>query len=91
MLEMKPENPVCYVLIANMHAAACRWSKLAEVSTSMRDLDADLMKAAGYVAGENLSSEDKSIEGNRMLQHVKYCFEVGLSSSAPEPGTVLSF
>ena len=38
MLEMKPENPVYYVLIANMHAAACRWSKLAEVRTSMRDL-----------------------------------------------------
>ncbi|KAG6743642.1 hypothetical protein POTOM_052343 [Populus tomentosa] len=80
-----PENPVYYVLIANMHAAACRWSKLAEVRTSTRDLVADLMKAAGYVAGENLSSEDRSIEGNRMLQHVKYCFEVGLSLSAPEP------
>ncbi|CAK7327870.1 unnamed protein product [Dovyalis caffra] len=101
LLEMKPENPGYYVLIANMYAAAGRWSKLAEVRTSMRDLGvkkapgcawvdvgsgfspfvvgdtsklnsnelyvlleglSDLMKDAGYVAGENLSSEEVSEE-----------------------------
>ncbi|KAJ6762203.1 PENTATRICOPEPTIDE REPEAT-CONTAINING PROTEIN [Salix koriyanagi] len=101
LLEMKPENPGYYVLIANMHAAAGRWSKLAEVRTYMRDLGVrkapgctwvdvgtgfspfvvgdtskdnsndlyillegltDLMKDAGYVAGENFSSEDEVLE-----------------------------
>ncbi|CAN8239340.1 unnamed protein product [Cochlearia groenlandica] len=38
LLEMKPENPGYYVLIANMYAAAGSWSKLAQVRTSMRDL-----------------------------------------------------
>ncbi|ESQ28051.1 hypothetical protein EUTSA_v10019500mg [Eutrema salsugineum] len=38
LLEMKPENPGHYVLIANMYAAAGSWRKLAEVRTSMRDL-----------------------------------------------------
>ncbi|KAJ0256334.1 Pentatricopeptide repeat-containing protein [Hirschfeldia incana] len=38
LLEMKPENPGYYVLIANMYAAAGSWSKLAEVRTFMRDL-----------------------------------------------------
>jgi pentatricopeptide repeat protein len=38
LLEMKPENPGYYVLIANMYAAAGSWSKLAEVRTIMRDL-----------------------------------------------------
>lgn len=37
LLEMKPENPGYYVLIANMYAAAGCWSKLAEVRTFMRD------------------------------------------------------
>ncbi|KAJ6744715.1 PENTATRICOPEPTIDE REPEAT-CONTAINING PROTEIN [Salix purpurea] len=101
LLEMKPENPGYYVLIANMHAAAGQWSKLAEVRTYMRDLGVrkapgctwvdvgtgfspfvvgdtskdnsndlyillegltDLMKDAGYVAGENFSSEDEVLE-----------------------------
>lgn len=38
LLDMKPENPGYYVLIANMYAAAGAWSKLAEVRTIMRDL-----------------------------------------------------
>ncbi|CAH8257848.1 unnamed protein product [Arabidopsis lyrata] len=38
LLEMKPENPGYYVLIANMYATAGSWSKLAEVRTIMRDL-----------------------------------------------------
>ncbi|CAD5316925.1 unnamed protein product [Arabidopsis thaliana] len=38
LLEMKPENPGYYVLIANTYAAAGSWSKLAEVRTIMRDL-----------------------------------------------------
>ncbi|CAL9240306.1 unnamed protein product [Arabidopsis halleri] len=38
LLEVKPENPGYYVLIANMYAAAGSWSKLAEVRTIMRDL-----------------------------------------------------
>ncbi|KAL3507338.1 hypothetical protein ACH5RR_032720 [Cinchona calisaya] len=38
LLEMKPQNSGYYVLIANMHAAAGFWSKLAEVRTFMRDL-----------------------------------------------------
>ena len=38
LLEMKPENPGYYVLIANMYAAAGCWHKLAKVRTFMRDL-----------------------------------------------------
>ncbi|KAF8049896.1 hypothetical protein N665_2097s0008 [Sinapis alba] len=38
LLEMKPDHPGYYVLIANMYAAAGSWSKLAEVRTFMRDL-----------------------------------------------------
>lgn len=38
LLEMRPENPGYYVLIANMYAAVGHWSKLAEVRTLMRDL-----------------------------------------------------
>ncbi|KAL0700728.1 hypothetical protein Bca4012_056850 [Brassica carinata] len=38
LLEMMPENPGYYVLIANMYAAAGSWSKLAKVRTFMRDL-----------------------------------------------------
>ncbi|KAG7586684.1 Pentatricopeptide repeat [Arabidopsis thaliana x Arabidopsis arenosa] len=38
LLEMEPENPGYYVLIANMYAATGSWSKLAEVRTIMRDL-----------------------------------------------------
>lgn len=38
LLEMKPDNPGYYVLIANMYAAVQRWSKLAEVRKLMRDL-----------------------------------------------------
>lgn len=38
LLEMKPENPGYYVLIANMYAAAGCWNKLAKVRTFMRDL-----------------------------------------------------
>ncbi|KAH0919409.1 hypothetical protein HID58_027069, partial [Brassica napus] len=38
LLEMKPENPGYYVLLANMYAAAGSWSKLAEVRIFMRDL-----------------------------------------------------
>ncbi|CAH8297471.1 unnamed protein product [Eruca vesicaria subsp. sativa] len=38
LLEMKPENPGYYVLIANMYAAGGSWRKLAEVRTFMRDL-----------------------------------------------------
>ncbi|EOA33715.1 hypothetical protein CARUB_v10019902mg [Capsella rubella] len=38
LLEMKPDNPGYYVLIANMYAAAGSWSKLSEVRTIMRDL-----------------------------------------------------
>ncbi|KAL1212476.1 Pentatricopeptide repeat-containing protein [Cardamine amara subsp. amara] len=45
LLEMKPENPGYYVLIANMYAAAGSWSKLAEVRTFMRDLG--MKKAPG--------------------------------------------
>lgn len=38
LLEMRPENPGYYVLIANMYAAAGCWNKLARVRTFMRDL-----------------------------------------------------
>lgn len=38
LLEMKPDNPGYYVLIANMYAAVGRWNNLAEVRTLMRDL-----------------------------------------------------
>ncbi|KAF3782920.1 Pentatricopeptide repeat-containing protein [Nymphaea thermarum] len=37
LLDMKPENPGYYVLIANMYAAAERWDKLAEVRVLMRN------------------------------------------------------
>ncbi|KAK9127898.1 hypothetical protein Syun_016695 [Stephania yunnanensis] len=37
LLEMKPENPGYYVLIANMYAAAGCWSKLAYVRTLMKN------------------------------------------------------
>ncbi|XP_065881985.1 pentatricopeptide repeat-containing protein At1g71490 [Euphorbia lathyris] len=38
LLQMRPEKPGYYVLIANMYAAAGCWSKLAMVRTYMRDL-----------------------------------------------------
>lgn len=38
LLEMKPQNPGYYVLIANMYAAAGYWDKLAKVRILMRDL-----------------------------------------------------
>ncbi|XP_068662461.1 pentatricopeptide repeat-containing protein At1g71490 [Aristolochia californica] len=38
LLEIRPQNPGYYVLIANMYAAAGHWSKLAEVRICMRDL-----------------------------------------------------
>ncbi|CAN6475636.1 unnamed protein product [Victoria cruziana] len=37
LLDMNPENPGYYVLIANMYAAAGRWDKLAEVRVLMRN------------------------------------------------------
>lgn len=37
LLELRPVNPGYYVLIANMHADAGRWNKLAKVRTVMRD------------------------------------------------------
>ncbi|KAG9139818.1 hypothetical protein Leryth_020227 [Lithospermum erythrorhizon] len=38
LLEMRPDNPGYYVLIANLYAATGCWSKLATVRTFMRDL-----------------------------------------------------
>ncbi|KAG9459975.1 hypothetical protein H6P81_004483 [Aristolochia fimbriata] len=38
LLEMRPQKPGYYVLIANMYAAARNWSKLADVRTCMRNL-----------------------------------------------------
>ncbi|KAA8528016.1 hypothetical protein F0562_035115 [Nyssa sinensis] len=38
LLEMRPENPGYYVLIANMYAAAGCWNKLVKVRVFMRDL-----------------------------------------------------
>ncbi|XP_016468306.2 pentatricopeptide repeat-containing protein At1g71490 [Nicotiana tabacum] len=37
LLELRPDNPGYYVLIANMYADAGRWNKLAKVRTVMRD------------------------------------------------------
>ncbi|PHT65634.1 Pentatricopeptide repeat-containing protein [Capsicum annuum] len=37
LLDLKPDNPRYYVLIANMYANARRWNKLAEVRTVMQD------------------------------------------------------
>uniref|UniRef100_A0A5B7BVB7 Pentatricopeptide repeat-containing protein n=1 Tax=Davidia involucrata TaxID=16924 RepID=A0A5B7BVB7_DAVIN len=38
LLELRPENPGYYVLIANMYAAAGCWNKLVKVRVFMRDL-----------------------------------------------------
>ncbi|XP_011620964.2 pentatricopeptide repeat-containing protein At1g71490 [Amborella trichopoda] len=45
LLDMRPENPGYYVLIANMYAAAGFWDKLASVRIMMRDRG--LRKAPG--------------------------------------------
>ncbi|KAK4366455.1 hypothetical protein RND71_014335 [Anisodus tanguticus] len=37
LLELRPDNPGYYLLIANMYADARRWNKLAKVRTVMRD------------------------------------------------------
>ncbi|KAI5647066.1 hypothetical protein M9H77_33071 [Catharanthus roseus] len=54
LLEMRPQNPGYYVLIANMYAAAGSWSKLAKIRTFMRDLG--VRKEAGC-AWDNVGAE----------------------------------
>lgn len=61
LLEMRPENPGYYVLIANMYAAAGRWNKLAKVRTIMRDLDVEKGPGCAWV-GVGLGFSPFSVE-----------------------------
>ncbi|KAK4265661.1 hypothetical protein QN277_026683 [Acacia crassicarpa] len=53
LLEMKPDHSGYYVLIANMYAAAGRWSELAYVRTCMRDLGVRKPPGCTWVAVGN--------------------------------------
>lgn len=54
LLDLRPENPEYYVLIANMFAAAGCWTKMAKVRTFMRDLE---MRKDGGRAWVNVGAE----------------------------------
>ncbi|KAF6147818.1 hypothetical protein GIB67_014398 [Kingdonia uniflora] len=90
LVEMRPENPGYYVLIANMYAAAGRWSKLAYVRTLMRN--SGVKKDPGcawidlgngfhpFVVGDRLKPEAQEI----------YMLLCGLDSFMKESGYVES-
>ncbi|CAA7052343.1 unnamed protein product [Microthlaspi erraticum] len=49
LMEMRPDNPGHYVLIANMYAAAGSWDKLAEVRTFMRNLGVKKVPGSAWI------------------------------------------
>lgn len=88
LLELRPDNPGYYVLIANMYAEAGRWNKLAKVRTIMRDFGVRKAPGCAWVdTGSGFSpflvSDTSSGQTNEI-----YCLLGGLNRQMKGTGYV---
>ncbi|XVF54280.1 hypothetical protein PTKIN_Ptkin05aG0168200 [Pterospermum kingtungense] len=88
LLKLRPENSGYYVLIANMHAAAGCWNKLAKVRTFMRDLG--VKKSPGCAWVDVGSKFSPFVVGDSSNSHTQEIYQVldGLTELMKDAGYV---